>query len=107
MITVTTDFITGHRVTEMLGVVKGSTIRAKHLGKDIMAGLRTLVGGEIKEYSEMLMESRNESVRRMEAAAEKMGADAVINVRFMTSSVMSGAAEMLAYGTAVKLKSDT
>ncbi len=106
MITVTTDFITGHRVTEMLGVVKGSTIRAKHLGTDIMAGLRTLVGGEIKEYSEMLMESRNESIRRMEAAAEKIGADAVINVRFMTSSVMSGAAEMFAYGTAVKLKSD-
>ncbi len=106
MISVTTDFIAGHRVAEMLGLVKGSTIRAKHLGKDIMAGLRTLVGGEIKEYSEMLMESRNESLRRMEAAAEKMGADAVINVRFMTSSVMSGAAEMLAYGTAVKLKSD-
>ena len=106
MITVTTEFISGHQVTEMLGVVKGSTIRAKHLGKDIMAGLRSLVGGEIKEYSEMLMESRNESVRRMEAAAQKLGADAVINVRFMTSSVMSGAAEMFAYGTAVKLTPD-
>ena len=106
MICVTTDFVAGQRVVEMLGLVKGSTIRAKHLGKDIMAGLRMLVGGEIKEYSEMLTESRNESVRRMEAAAEKMGADAVINVRFMTSSVMSGAAEMFAYGTAVKLTSD-
>lgn len=104
MIIVTTDFVQGRQVAEMLGIVKGSTIRAKHLGKDIMAGLRSLVGGEIKEYSEMLMEARNESVHRLRDAAEQMGADAVINVRFMTSSVMSGASEMLAYGTAVKLE---
>jgi uncharacterized protein YbjQ (UPF0145 family) len=99
-----TDFVPGHRITESLGLVRGSTIRAKHIGKDILAGLRTLVGGEIKEYTEMIMESRNEAVRRMQAQATKLGADSVINVRFVTSQVMAGAAELLAYGTAVKLE---
>ena len=103
MITVTTDFVPGREIVEAIGVVRGSTIRAKHVGKDVMAGLRMLVGGEVKEYTEMLIEARNESMRRMEAHAEKLGADAVINLRYMTSQVMSGAAEMLAYGTAVKL----
>ena len=103
MIIVNTDFVPGHRVEEALGLVRGSTIRAKHIGKDIMAGLRTLVGGEIKEYTEMIIESRAESMRRMEAQAEKLGANAVINVRFVTSQVMAGAAELLAYGTAVKV----
>lgn len=102
MIVVTSGFIPGHRVTEALGVVRGSTIRSKHIGKDIMAGLRTLVGGEIKEYSEMLTEARNECFNRMVAQAEAIDADAIINMRFMTSQVMSGAAELLAYGTAVK-----
>ena len=96
--------IPGREIVEAIGVVRGSTIRAKHVGKDIMAGLRMLVGGEVKEYTQMLNEARNESMRRMEAQAEKLGADAVINLRFMTSQVMAGAAEMLAYGTAVKLK---
>ena len=104
MITVTTDFVPGREIVEATGVVRGSTIRAKHVGKDIMAGLRMLVGGEVKEYTQMLNEARNESMLRMEAQAEKLGADAVINLRFMTSQVMAGAAEMLAYGTAVKLK---
>ena len=104
MITVTTDSIPGREIVEAIGVVRGSTIRAKHVGKDIMAGLRMLVGGEVKEYTEMLTEARNESMRRMEAQAEKIGADAVVNLRYMTSQVMTGAAEMLAYGTAVKLK---
>lgn len=104
MITVTTDFVPGREIVEAIGVVRGSTIRAKHIGKDVMAGLRMMVGGEVKEYTEMLTEARNESMRRMEAHAEKLGADAVINLRYMTSQVMSGAAEMLAYGTAVKLK---
>ena len=104
MITVTTDFIPGREIAEAIGVVRGSTIRAKHVGKDIMAGLRMLVGGEVKEYTEMLTEALNESMRRMEAQAEKLGADAVVNLRYMTSQVMTGAAEMLAYGTAVKLK---
>ena len=103
MIVVTTDFIPGRDIREVLGIVRGNTIRAKHIGKDIMASLRLLVGGEIKEYTEMLTEARNESMRRLEAQAESLGADAVVNVRFVTSQVMSGAAEMLAYGTAVKL----
>lgn len=102
MIVVTSDFVPGQRVTEALGVVRGSTIRSKHIGKDIMAGLRSMIGGEVKEYTEMLVEARNESMKRMIAQAEQMGADAVINMRFMTSQVMSGAAELLAYGTAVK-----
>jgi uncharacterized protein YbjQ (UPF0145 family) len=103
MIVVMGESVPGHRVTEALGVVRGSTIRSKHIGKDIMAGLRSLVGGEVKEYTEMLVEARNESMNRMVAQAEQLGADAVINLRFMTSAVMSGAAELLAYGTAVKI----
>lgn len=106
MIVVTTESIPGYRVTESIGVVRGSTIRTKHIGKDFIAGLRTLVGGEIKEYTEMLVEARNESTNRMVAQAEQLGADAVINVRFVTSQVMSGAAELLAYGTAVKIARD-
>ena len=106
MILVTTDFVPGYRVTESLGLVRGSTIRAKHLGKDIVASLRTIFGGEIKEYTEMLVESRAESMRRMEMQAERLKADAVLNVRFVTSQVMTGAAELLAYGTAVKLEKE-
>ena len=105
MIVVTTDFVPGHEIAEAIGIVRGNTIRAKHIGKDIMASLRLLVGGEIKEYTEMLTEARNESMRRLESQAESVGADAVVNVRFVTSQVMSGAAEMLAYGTAVKFQS--
>jgi len=106
MILVNTDFVHGYAVRETLGLVRGNTIRAKHLGKDILAGLRQLVGGEIKEYTEMLTEARSEALLRMEAEARRLGADAVINVRFMTSQVMAGAAELLAYGTAVKLQAD-
>jgi uncharacterized protein YbjQ (UPF0145 family) len=106
MLVVTTDTIAGHRVTETLGLVRGNTIRAKHIGKDIMAGLRNLVGGEIKEYTELLGEARNESLKRMAAEAEHLGADAVIAVRFATSQVMAGAAELLAYGTAVRIERD-
>ena len=106
MIVVTTDYVPGHRVTEAVGIARGSTIRAKHVGKDLLAALRTLVGGEIKEYTEMLVEARNESTKRMVAQAEKMGGDAVINVRFVTSQVMAGAAELLAYGTAVKIEAE-
>jgi uncharacterized protein YbjQ (UPF0145 family) len=104
MIVVNTDFVPGYRITKVCDMVRGSTIRAKHIGKDLLAALRTLVGGEIKEYTEMLVESRNESVKRMELQAEKLNADAIINVRFVTSQVMSGAAELLAYGTAVMLE---
>jgi uncharacterized protein YbjQ (UPF0145 family) len=104
MMVVTSDHIEGKKVDKTLGMVKGNTIRAKHIGKDILAGLRNIVGGEIKEYTEMMAESRDEAVRRMVEDAEKLGADGIINVRFSTSMVMGGAAELLAYGTAVKLK---
>lgn len=104
MIVVNTDFVPGREITEVLGLVKANTIRAKHLGKDIMAGLRNIVGGELTEYTEMLSESREQALQRMIKEAEKLGADAVINVRFMTSSVAQGAAEILVYGTAVRLK---
>ncbi|MCA9426195.1 MAG: YbjQ family protein [Candidatus Omnitrophica bacterium] len=104
MLIINSDHLEGYRITEYLGLVRGNTIRAKHIGKDIMAGLRTLVGGEIKEYTEMLTEARNESLHRMTAQAEKLEADAVINLRFVTASVMTGAAELLAYGTAVKIE---
>lgn len=104
MILVNTDFITGKDITEILGLVRGNTIQAKSIGKDIKAGFRHMAGGEIKEYTEMLAESREIALKRMEQKAEKLGADAVINVRFMTSAIMGGAAEILAYGTAVKLR---
>ncbi len=95
--------ILGSLLWERPGLVRGRAIRAKHLGQDFLAGLRMLVGGEIQEYTEMLVEARNESMRRMEAKAQKSGADAVTNVRFATSQVMAGAAELLACGTGVKL----
>ena len=104
MIVVNTETVPGHEVAEALGVVRGSTIRAKHIGRDIMAGLRNVVGGEVKEYTEMLTETRNESVHRMKQEARALGADAVVNLRFSTSQVMAGAAELLAYGTAVRFK---
>lgn len=104
MIVTNTDFVPGREVSEVLGLVRGNTIQAKSIGKDITAGFRHVVGGEIKEYTLMLAEAREVSIKRMEEKAAKLGADAVINVRFMTSGVMAGAAEILAYGTAVKLK---
>lgn len=104
MIIVNTDFVTGKEIKEQLGLVRGNTIQAKSIGKDIKAGFRHMAGGEIKEYTEMLAESREIALSRMQKKAEEIGADAVINVRFMTSSIMGGAAEILAYGTAVRLK---
>jgi uncharacterized protein YbjQ (UPF0145 family) len=103
MIITTTDFVPGYEVREILGMARGSTIRAKHIGKDIMAGLKHLVGGELKGYTEMLNEARDEAMDRMVAEAERLKADAIINVRLETAEVMSGAAEVLAYGTAVRL----
>jgi uncharacterized protein YbjQ (UPF0145 family) len=103
MILTNIDYVPGYEVIESLGLVKGSTIRAKHVGKDLLAVFRQVVGGELKEYSEMINESRQISTARMVAEAEKLGADAIINIRFATSNVMQGAAEILAYGTAVKL----
>jgi uncharacterized protein YbjQ (UPF0145 family) len=103
MIIVTTGQIEGKRITETLGLVKGSTIRARHLGHDVMAGLRNVVGGEVRDYTVMLAQAREEALQRMVEQAEKMGANAIVGARFATSMVMSGAAEMLAYGTAVKV----
>jgi len=104
MILVNTDFVPHREIQETLGIVRGNTIQAKHIGKDIVAGFRHVVGGEIKEYTDMLSEAREVALQRMTQKAEEQGADAVINVRFMTAGVMGGAAEILAYGTAVKLK---
>ena len=104
MILTNTDFVVGREIKTILGLVRGNTVQAKHIGKDIMAGFRNVVGGEIKEYTDMLAEAREIALKRMEEKAQKLGADAVINIRFMTSSIMGGAAELLAYGTAVKLK---
>ena len=103
MILVNTDFITG-RELETLELVKGSVIQAKHLGKDIMNSLKMLVGGELKSYSEMMNEARAKATKRMVEEAEALGADAVINIRYMSSMVVQGAAEVLVWGTAVKFK---
>jgi len=104
MIMVNTDFVEGKKIVETIGIAKGSTIRAKWFGKDIMAGIRQIVGGELKEYTEMLTEARKEATQRMVADAEALGANGIINVRYTTSQVMASAAEILVYGTAVKLK---
>jgi len=104
MLLVNTDFVEGKKITKTIGIVKGNTIRAKWFGKDIMAGLRQIVGGELKEYTEMLTEARKEATQRMVEDAESLGADAIINVRFTTSQIMASAAELMVYGTAVKLK---
>jgi uncharacterized protein YbjQ (UPF0145 family) len=104
MIVVTTDDVAGHRVTETLGLVRGSSIRAMHLGMDFTARLRNLAGGEVKEYTKVLAEAREQAIDRMVEEAQALGADGVVAVRFQTSEVMTGAAEMLCYGTAVRLQ---
>ena len=101
MIVVNTETIPGQEIVELKGLVQGNTIRAKHVGRDIGAGLKNLVGGELKAYTELMTEARREAVRRMLAQAEDLGANAVVNVRFTTSQVANGAAELYAYGTAV------
>ena len=101
MYLVNTETIPGYRVTQSLGLVQGNTIRAKHIGKDFMAGLKNIVGGEIRGYTELLADARNEAVQRMIQLAQSMGANAIVNVRFSRASVMQAAAEMFAYGTAV------
>ena len=103
MIVVTTETVEGRSIAEVYGLVRGSTVRARNVGRDIIAGLRNVVGGEITEYTNLLSQSRDEAMSRMVGEAEALGADAVVNVRFTTSAVMGGAAEILAYGTAVKL----
>ena len=101
MIIVNTEAIPGYRIDRVLGLVQGNTVRAKHAGRDIMAGLKNLVGGELSGYTELLTESRRQAVERMMAQAHQLGANAVVNVRFTTSAVTAGAAELYAYGTAV------
>jgi len=100
----TTDFISGKEITEVLGVVRGSTVRAKNVALDITASFKNLVGGEVKEYTKLQADTREQAIQRMEQDAVRLGADAIINVRFETAMIMNGAAEILAYGTAVKLR---
>ena len=106
MLVVTTETIGGKRIVKSLGLVRGNTVRARNVGKDITAGLRVLVGGEISEYVKLMAEAREQSVDRMIEAAEQLGANAVVATRFTTSMVMSGAAELLATGTAVIVEDD-
>jgi uncharacterized protein YbjQ (UPF0145 family) len=104
MIISNTERIPGKTISDFHGVVAGNTVRAKHIGRDIMAGLKNIVGGELKGYTELLQEARKEALRRMQAEAESLGANAVVNVRLATSSVAQGAAELFAYGTAVTVE---
>lgn len=104
MIITNTETIAGREISESLGIARGSTVRARNVGRDIFAGLKNLVGGEIDEYTRLQAQSREEALQRMMQDAKKLGADAVVNVRFTTSMIMQGASEILAYGTAVKLK---
>jgi len=106
ILVVTSPEIPGSKVVRTLGLVSGNTIRARHVGKDIMAGLRNLVGGEVTEYAKLLSESREQALDRMKAKAEKLGANAVISLQFQTSVIMGGAAEMMAYGTAVVIEDE-
>lgn len=101
MILVNTDYISG-KDFEMLGLVKGSTIQSKHIGKDIMQSLKTIVGGELKDYNIIMMEARELATKRMAQEAEALGADAIVNIRYASAEVMQGAAEVMAYGTAVR-----
>lgn len=104
MILTTTMDVPGHRLVETLGMVRGNTIRARHVGRDIMAALRNIAGGEITEYTKMLAEAREQSIDRMIEEAQMLEANAIVGIRFQTSMVMSGAAEMLCYGTAVLIE---
>lgn len=103
MILTTLETIPGVTITQHLGIVSGSTVRSKHFGRDFMAGLKNIVGGELKGYTELLNESRQEAVSRLKLQAETLNADAILNIRFGTSSIAQGAAEVFAYGTAVKI----
>ncbi len=103
MIITTTETIPGKQIVEILGIARGSTVRARHLGRDFTAGLKNLVGGEMHEYTRLLADAREQSIQRMMQDAQRLKADAIINIRFTTSAVMRGSSEILAYGTAVKL----
>ena len=104
MILSNTETVPGKEITRFFGVVSGSTVRAKHIGKDIMAGFKNIIGGELKAYTQLISEAREDAIARMIQEAESLGANAVVNVRFSTSSIAQGAAELFAYGTAVKVE---
>ncbi len=104
MILTTTETIPGKELGEVLGVVTGNVVQSKHIGRDIMAGLKTLVGGELRGYTEMLVEARQTALSRLEEEARVLGADAVVGLRFTTSAIMDGSSELLAFGTAVRLR---
>jgi uncharacterized protein YbjQ (UPF0145 family) len=104
MILSNTETIPNREIIEILGIARGSTVRARNIGRDIFAGLKNIVGGEIEEYTKLQAQSREQAIQRLEQDAHRLGADAVVNIRFNTSQIMQGASEMLAYGTAVKLK---
>jgi len=104
MLLTTQDNFSNYEIVETLGIVRGNTVRARHVGKDILAGFRNIVGGEIEEYTKLLAESREQSIDRMIETAESLRADGIVCIRFTTSSIMQSAAEMFVYGTAVKLK---
>jgi len=104
MILTNTETVPGKEITEILGIARGSTVRARNIGRDIFAGLKNIVGGEIEEYTKLQAQAREQAIQRLIADANALGADAVVGLRFTTAMVMQGAAELLAYGTAVKLK---
>ena len=104
MIVVNTETVTGYEILEVKGLVQGNTVRAKHMGRDIAATFKNMVGGELKGYTELLNESRQEALERMQVQAVQLGANAVINIRFSTSNIAAGASELLAYGTAVVIE---
>ncbi len=106
MIYTTTESIPGKDIAEIVGVVTGNVVQAKHIGRDIMAGLKSIVGGEIRGYTEMLTEARNIAIQRLVQDAESLGADAVVGIRFTTSTIMDGSSEIMVFGTAVKLKEE-
>src|SRR6056297_2709570 len=106
MIIVTTDTLPGYKIKKVYGLVRGNTIRARHLGKDILAGFKNMVGGEIQDYTKMIAESREQSIDRMCEEAQTLGANALVGVRFTTNSMMQGAAELLVYGTAVLVEEE-
>ena len=106
MILATSDSVPGKRITEVKGLVQGNTIRARNIGRDIVAGLRNIVGGEVTEYTRLMAESREQAIARMVDQAESMGANAIVGMRFVTSMVMQGASELLAYGTAVVVEDE-
>ena len=106
MIVTTTETVPGAEITEVVGVVRGNTVRARNVGRDFTQGLRNIAGGELKAYSSLLTDARNEAYERMQEEAQELGADAVVNVRFVTSEIANGSAEILAYGTAVTLSEE-